>query len=233
MIPSTVQFITGMKLRELQRQREQFRHSYQRLRQEVEAAPDPVQRLSRLYRGLQEVKFAGQPLHPEVVNLDIALRELEAGTLSPDVSSLWQARLENELACGELRSEFIYLFGALLEEWARQGSGNAVLREQSIREGQRLLEAALAPTAPNRHAWFFDSLLGGLEPALADLARRVAESRERHAIQPVLNKDLKRIAADIYQPPRVRKEARDFLANQELLKELSDALTIFLAKRSA
>jgi len=35
MIPSTVQFITGMKLRELRRQREQFRDSYQRLRQAV------------------------------------------------------------------------------------------------------------------------------------------------------------------------------------------------------
>ena len=38
MIPSTVQFITGMKLRELQRQREQFRNSYRRLRQEKRQA---------------------------------------------------------------------------------------------------------------------------------------------------------------------------------------------------
>jgi predicted nuclease with TOPRIM domain len=88
MIPSTVQFITGMKLRELQRQREHFRDSYRRLRQDVEAAPDSVQRLRRLYEGLQELKFAGQPLHPEVVNLEMALRELEAGTLAPDVLSL-------------------------------------------------------------------------------------------------------------------------------------------------
>ena len=35
MIPSTVQFITGMKLHELRRQREQFRDSYQQLRQAV------------------------------------------------------------------------------------------------------------------------------------------------------------------------------------------------------
>jgi hypothetical protein len=53
MIPSTVQFITGMKLRELQRQRRQFRDSYRHLREQVEAAPDSVQRLRRLYDGLQ------------------------------------------------------------------------------------------------------------------------------------------------------------------------------------
>jgi hypothetical protein len=234
MIPSTVHFITGMKLRELRRQREQFRGSYRGLHQAVEEAPDSIQRLRRLYHGLQELKFAGQPLHPDVVNLEIALGELEAGTLAPDVVSLWQGRLENELSAGQLRCEFVYLFGALLEEWGRKGSGNAVLREQSAREGQRLLENALTAEEPNRHDPFFDSMLQGLEPALADLPRRVEEKRaEEGAIPPLLGKDLKRIASDIYQPPRVRKEANDFLANQELLKELGDALTIFLAELGA
>jgi hypothetical protein len=234
MIPSTVQFITGMKLRELRRQREKFREAYRRLREEVETAPDSVQRLRRLYRGLRELKFAGQPLHPEVVNLEIALLELEAGTLAPDVSSLWQGRLENELSAGQLRSEFVYLFGALLEEWAREGSGNAVLREQSVQEGQRLLKNALSVTEPNGHTAFFDSLLEGFKPALADLAKRAEEKRAKeNAFGTIPNKDLQRIADDIYQPPRVRKEAEDFLANQELLKELKDALTIFLAELDA
>lgn len=174
MIPSTVQFITGMKLRELERQREQFRDSYRRLRQAVEAAPDSTQRLRRLYHGLQELKFAGQPLHPEVVNLEIALRELEAGTLAPDVASLWQGRLENELSAGQLRSEFVYLFGALLEEWARAGSGNELLRDQSVREGHRLLGSALAAPESNRHVVFFDSLLEGLGSVLSNLTRRLS-----------------------------------------------------------
>jgi hypothetical protein len=117
MISSTVQFITGMKLRELQRQREHFRDSYRRLRQEVGAAPNSVQRLRRLYEGLQELKFAGQPLHPEVVNLEMALRELEAGTLAPDVLSLWQGRLEHELSAGKQKGLssywrwILYLYG--------------------------------------------------------------------------------------------------------------------------
>jgi hypothetical protein len=234
MIPSTVQFITGMKLRELRRQREQFRASYRQLRQEVEAAADPAERLRRLYRGLQALKFAGQPLHPEVVNLEMALGELEAGTLAADVRSLWQGRLENELSAGQLRSEFVYLFGALLEEWAREGSRNPVLREQSTQEGQRLLADALAPEGPPRHAAFFDSLLEGLGPVLTDLARQVQEKRaEEGVIGSLPNMDLQRIAGDIYQPPRVRKEAQDFLASPALLKELSDALTIFLAELDA
>jgi hypothetical protein len=227
MIPSTVQFITGMKLRELQRQRARFRDSYRRLRQSVDAAADATERLRRLYHGLQELKFAGQPLHPEVVNLEIALRELEAGTLAPDVTALWQGRLEEELAAGQLRSEFIYLFGALLEEWSREGESNAVLRQQSEREGQRLLQEALALEEPNRHAAFVDSLLEGLGPVLAELANRVKEKRNLFSIP---NKDLGRIAGDIYQPPRVRKEAKEFLANDELRRELNDALNIFLSE---
>jgi hypothetical protein len=230
MIPSTVQFITGMKLRELQRQRQQFRESYRQLRRQMDAAPDAAHRLPRLYHGLQGVKFAGQPLHPEVVNLEMALRELETGTLAPDVLALWEGRLENELAAGQLRSEFVYLFGALLEEWAREGAANPVLREQSVQEGRRLLDAALAPPEPNRHAAFFASLLEGREPDLADLARRLKENRdEPDAISSILHKDLTRIATDIYRSPRVRREGREFLANRELLKELQDALDIFLA----
>jgi hypothetical protein len=231
MIPSTVQFITAMKLRELQRQREHFRDSYRRLRQEVEAAADSMQRLRRLYEGLQAMKLSGQPLHPEVVNLEMALRELEAGTLAPDMLALWQGRLEHELSAGQVRSEFVYLFGALLEEWARAGSNNPVLREQSSREGQRLLAEALAPAEPNHHVAFFDSLLEGLEPVLTELSRQVKEIRaDAGAMRSRLGGELGRIARDIYQTPRVRKEANDFVANPALLKELSDALTIFLAE---
>ncbi len=230
MITSTVQFITGMKLRELQRQREQFRASYRRLTGEVEAAATPAERLRRLYEGLQRLTFASQPLHPEVVNLEIALGEVAAGTLAPDVLALWQGRLEKELAAGQRRSEFVYLFGALLEEWARAGSGNAVLREQSLEEGRRLLDNALAPEAPNRHAAFFDSLLGELGPALEGLAKRIRERRQAEGVESDPGTALRRIAEDIYQPPRVRKEANDFLASPQLLKELSDALTIFVAE---
>jgi hypothetical protein len=231
MIPSTVQFITGMKLRELRRQRERLRDSYRRLRRDVEAAADDRERLRRLYEGLQGLQLAGQPLHPEVVNLEIALRELDAGALAADVLALWQGRLENELAAGQLRSEFVYLFGALLEEWSREGAENPVLREQSVREGQRLLGQALAPEQPNRHAEFFASLLEGLQPTLDDLSRRVEEKRSKEkTIGSLPGKDLARIASNIYQPAQVRKEADDFLTNTELQKELSDALKIFLAE---
>src|SRR5690349_1381587 len=112
MIPSTVQFITGMKLRELQRQRQQFRESYRQLRRHVDAAPDAAQRLPRVCHGLQRLKLAGEALHPAVVDRGMALRELEARTLAPDVLALWEGRRENELAAGQLRSEFGYLFGA-------------------------------------------------------------------------------------------------------------------------
>src|SRR4051812_20772131 len=105
MSQSTVQFITQMKLRELHRQRDQLREAYRRLEESVAGVRDPGGRLRRLYDGLRGLKFAGLPLHPEVVNLEILLDEAEAGTLAPDVLALWLRRLEDELEAGRARSE--------------------------------------------------------------------------------------------------------------------------------
>ena len=86
---STTQFITQMKLRELHRQRAKLREAYQGLREAVTAAPQPGERLRVLYDGLRGLTFAGQPLHPDVVNLEILLYEVESGAASPDVLAPW------------------------------------------------------------------------------------------------------------------------------------------------
>src|SRR5947209_6664106 len=144
MSDSTVQFVTQMKLRELHRQRVRLREAYRQLGEAVAAAHEPGDRLRKLYHGLRELTFAGQRLHPELVNLEILLTEIDSGTLSPAVLALWLERLEGELAAGRLRSEFVYLFGALLEEWARESRADARLAEESRQVRQHLLEAARA-----------------------------------------------------------------------------------------
>jgi hypothetical protein len=83
---STTHFITQMKLRELHRQRENLRTAYRSLSDEVRAADSPGERLRRLYAGLRKITVAGQSLHPDVVNLELLLHELDTGVLSPDVS---------------------------------------------------------------------------------------------------------------------------------------------------
>src|SRR3954464_3785801 len=116
---STTRFITQMKLRELRRQRARLRESYEGLSGAVAGTRDPGARLHTLYEGLRGLAFAGQPLHPDVVNLEILLHEADSGAASPQILTLWLGRREEELAAGRTRSEFLYLFGALLEEWAR------------------------------------------------------------------------------------------------------------------
>jgi reverse transcriptase-like protein len=231
---STTQFITQMKLRELRRQRVQFREAYEQLSAEVAGAGDPGDRLRRLYDGLRRLKFAGQPLHPEVVNLEILLYEIGAGSVSPEIVSLWERRLEEELAAGRLRSEFVYLFGALLEEWAREAPSDNRLREEGRRERERLLQEALTGPSQHSHQEIIDPLFEGLGEALDELVQGLQKAVEEQLRERVedfaLEAVLERLSRNIYQPPRIRREARRFAGNAALRKELADALTILLAE---
>ncbi len=182
---STVQFVTQMKLRELSRQRDKLRAAYQALGDEVAGAAAPAERLRRLHDGLRGLKFAGQPLHPDVANLDVLLYEAEAGVVSPDVLELWQERLDEELAAGRLRAEFVYLFGALLEEWAREAPGDARLATEGRQARQRLLEEALAEAPANRHEEVLGPVFEDMGPALAETANLLGELRGMRLDAPV------------------------------------------------
>ena len=234
MSDSTVQFITQMKLRELHRQRAKLRESYQALGEQVAARRETADRLRKLYDGLRQLSFAGRPLHPDVANLQVLLYEAESGALSPDVLALWQRRLEDELAAGRLRSEFVYLFGALLEEWAREAPAGGRLAEESRRVRERLLRDALAEPEPHRPEDLLEALFADVGPALAERAQGAQERWRELLHGPVdeveLTALLNWLAGDIYQPPALRREARRFAGNDLLRKELADALTIMLAE---
>ena len=231
---STTQFITQMKLRELRRQRVELREAYEGLREEVAGAPEPGDRLRRLYDGLRGLTSAGQPLHPDVVNLEVLLHEAEAGTASPEVLALWLGRLEEELEAGRARSEVVYLFGALLEEWARGEAAGDRPEEEARQAQDRLLAEALADTGPNAHSEVLDPLFEDLGPALAELAERIERACREEVGEPVSTSELEfvleRLAGDIYRPADLRGEARRFAESAELRKELADALTILVAE---
>ena len=231
---STVQFVTRMKLRELHQQRAKLHDAYQQLDREVAATSDDGERVLKLSQGLRELKFAGQPLHPEVVNLEILQHAIGSGALSAELLSLWRKRLEDELAAGRSRSEFVYLFGALLEEWARDAAADPRLREESQQAHHRLREYALGTITPNRHAEVIEPLFADLGPALTGLGERLREMSRKSLHVPMRNAEvtqaLERLAKDIYQPPPLRREARRILANKLLSKELNDALSILVTE---
>lgn len=230
----TLQFVTQMKLRELNRQRARLRDAYLRLAEEVAQTGSAGERLRQLYEGLRKLEFAGQTLHPEVVNLEILLSEIETGGFSPEIVSLWLRRLEDELAAGRLRAEFVYLFGALLEEWAREEASSPHLQEESQQAQEQLLQNALTEPAPNRHHEALDPLFAAADSELTEFAGRVQKIVEEELYIPVGRYDLtdvlQRIAHNIYHSPRLRREAQQFAGNVHLRKELADALTLLLSE---
>ncbi|WP_406698300.1 reverse transcriptase domain-containing protein [Singulisphaera sp. Ch08] len=231
---STTQFITQMKLRELRRQRSKLREAYEGLSEEVADDREPRDRLRELYDGLRGLTFAGQALHPDVVNLEVLLHEAEAGAASEEVVALWVGRLEEELAAGRARSEVVYLFGALLEDWARGEAAEDPQEVEARQARDRLMGTALSEAGPNDHGAVLAPLFENLGPALGELAGRLEKASREVVGKPVSTSELEivllRLAEDIYRPADLRGEARRFAKGAELRKELADALTILFAE---
>jgi hypothetical protein len=121
MVTTHEYFITQMKLRELCEQRSRLLQTYNDLRQRVALEGTEVGRLRVLYDGLRQVTFANQQLHPDVANLEPLLGRSDGEPVSMETIAFWRQRLEKEVANGQLRSEIVYIFGVVLEEWAAQG----------------------------------------------------------------------------------------------------------------
>ncbi|GIJ61686.1 reverse transcriptase domain-containing protein [Virgisporangium aurantiacum] len=221
MIPdSTTRFITAVKLRELRAQRDELRGVYDDLATRAAAATDPHGRLTELATGLGDLTLAGRTLHPELADLRVLVNgSLAGGLTSPDLVERWSARLVDELACGRLRSEFVFRFGALLEEWA-EGAG--VPRPEADPSGHRELRARiLAPAPANRHRDLVDGLrLGFGQPGAGTDATSTAVSLGD--LTPVLQA----LGDEQYLEPGLRAEARRFAADQTLAGELADVLTV-------
>jgi hypothetical protein len=238
---TTEQFITQMKFRELQMQRDKSLAAYEALRQELATTQDDRARLQILYRGLRGLQFAKQPLHPDVANLELILRDLDADRTSSETVAFWRAELERELARGRLRSEIVYVFGALLEEWAAEGP-----RDKDAEDAQREIESSLLGRLSDTgeahdHSAFLQSLFAGLRlptrDALAKSAHQAVEHKVYMAVKyspqysngdSELEAILQRIKDDPYRSSAIRSQAQRFLLNPTLLKELADALTILI-----
>src|SRR5262245_37325578 len=118
--PSTIGFISQVKLGELKHQRSVLLETYDRLSKES-AQKEPIEALKSLRNGLEKIKVAGTPLHSDLGNLDLLVQRT---TPSPGLIGFWRSRLESELATGRLRADIVYLFGALLDEWGAQESAS-------------------------------------------------------------------------------------------------------------
>src|SRR5689334_10662063 len=110
--------LARIKLAELARQRELLHAHYAAVEARAAEAGSPLERLRIVHDGLQQARFAREPLHPDAGNLDVLFFEADVGQPSPRLVEEWLRRLERELRQGRLRAEFAHLFGRLLEGWA-------------------------------------------------------------------------------------------------------------------
>src|SRR5260221_1031830 len=146
MVTKNEYFITQMKLRELREQRSRLLQIYNELRQHVALEGTEVGRLRVLYDGLLQVTFANQQLHPDVAILEPLLGRSTGEPVAMETIAFWHERLEKEVANGQLRSEIVYIFGAVLEEWAAQGRAATPTHPEDERVAT-LVEHLLRPTA--------------------------------------------------------------------------------------
>src|SRR5690242_14024968 len=103
------------------------------------------------------MQFAKQPLHPDVGNLELILRQRDGSQASPGTLAFWRAELQRELGRGRLRADIVYLFGALLEEWTA-GSGGSAESGASDAVRSELLRLALGDRDGSPHQEFLDEL---------------------------------------------------------------------------
>lgn len=232
MSENTEQFIARMKLRELREQRDQLRATYAELQKKSTSAATLEEQLQLLYEGLREIKLTQTSLHPDVENLDVLLQRGANRAISDELLKFWLARLQTELATGQLRAEFVYLFGALLEEWATgKQAVSAPSREQE--QASQTLRAKLAETPADVDP---DEVL---KPFFTFLEWQISQNHSDQAElyetldSPVWDEEastvLKHLEGSLYRSAAIRSEAKRYLANEDARRELVDALTILIS----
>ena len=235
MATRTEQFITQTKLRELRKQREMLLTTYDQLDDQLASQPGDAERLQTLYSGLREIRFADQVLHPEVANLEPLLYGLNStATATPDTVAFWRSQLEKELANGRLRSEVVFIFAALLEEWTQESGRPTTDLEQEIQQRQAtLLKEALDPNPLPLDQTFLDDLfnqLGFSKGVIAEFLRKPVNRDLLARVQKLeVRKVLEKISRDQYHATDTRQQATNLLLDDTLIKEFSDALTIVLS----
>jgi hypothetical protein len=250
-----------MKLRELRKQRETLLTTYNQIDRALTSTPAQSERLQLLYQGLRQIRFAGHFLHPDVTNLEpvlaAALGQEAASSLpqpgssehqaplAPNTSRLspstnserdglgfWHTQLQKELASGRLRSEIVYIFAALLEEWT-QAEKTEVDPELGQRRTQ-LLTQVLEPSTdqPPLDLEFLDQLFARLGFGTGAAVERLQRLIRQHLPRPIemeeLRQSLRKISHDRYHSATTRRQVQNLLLNTMLIKEFGDALTLVL-----
>jgi hypothetical protein len=233
MLTPTERFITQMKLRELRTQRDQLRTTYDTLSRHAEEAASDADRVRLLYAQLHTLSLAQQPLHPTVANLEPILRDSARDRTAPEVMEFWQRRLQQELKQGRLRSDMVYVFGTLLNDWATAPPTPPPGDQQSGTLRADLLTQITQTPESHVVTDLLDSSFTAAGMTQANMARHLYNEDNvslRACVEPYeIRPLLQYLAQDHHRSAALRQDARRFLENNVLLKELADALTMLVS----
>jgi hypothetical protein len=230
------QFITQMKLRELRAQRDQLQSAYAAMSVRDAQTASDGERVAQLYAGLRALTFAGQPFHPEIANLQPLLHEMTTGRAVPETVVFWRERLQRELERGRLRADAVFVFGALLEEWAERRT-TLPLRAQQAEVTATLYERTLEPGMTSDPAGLFDTLFAAFGLTHDELAAQMHQ-----AITTILptrvDPDeagyvLQQLRTEPSRSAALREEAARVSESDLLRREFADALTLLIEQRNA
>lgn len=156
-------FITQMKLRELQSQRGQLLAAYNALEQDLAQTAERSQQIVLFYERLRDLTLSGHDLHPTVRQLDVLIHKVRAGLASDAMQSFWIERLQQEFATGQRRTDIMYLFGVLLEEWFAQSSEDDAETSAPATLYQEAIASLQQPAMPGDYQVLID-LFAGQQP---------------------------------------------------------------------
>ncbi|GCE28983.1 hypothetical protein KDA_44670 [Dictyobacter alpinus] len=229
MITENEYLIAQMKLNELRRQRPRLARAYSELEQELKQTPETLQQLRLLFTKLQKITMAGIALHPDVANLEPLLNGLQ---LSEETITFWRSRLAKELPQGRLRSDLIYIFGALLEEWVHEKTQRTKPDLAETEISTRLLDAACQPTESSPDLAFLDELFAERALKGKDIATRFQVSAKTVLRARIttneLNEVLTHLSVSPFRSATIHRQAKHFLQDSVMCKEMADAFSIQL-----
>lgn len=224
MTSSTIQFISQVKLGELQNQRAQLLDAYDELTKACDGQ-SPVESLKILFEGLQEIEVASKPLHPELGNIELLL---EGTAATDEIIEFWRQKLNTEVASGRLRADIVYLFGALLGEWGGESETKQTFLDERLRTHEVLLQRTTTSNESGQQAQpFLNEIFASFGESLRGAAEMIAENIE-DSIEDgdSVDVDLYGIAKNIYLPASIRREAKRFSDDEVLSAQYQDAIRV-------
>lgn len=253
-LSQTLTSITGIKLNEIQNQRNLYEKGKTELLAQVAKEPTQIEKLRVLLDKIDGLAVMGKVNNNPLISLNNARAFLEQAERDPSVTDKqlndWQVKLEKELDIHSLKYEYADLYGRLVTEWL---AGNSADESSDISSDESSFETVgRKEMHEQRETWegyVFKALETDVEAIQANLTKLFTSSNaSKDAYKNLRNAtkrfekamafdkahfdvdSLKNLIQGLLRSDLVTDEKtkvlRDFLGNKVVLAEIADVLNM-------